>query len=200
MAFGIHQDPFPRGRVLRGWDPQNPTKQTKALPVKEVTKENGSKDLEWIYPGHVIFGATNGTKTEWTKTSPDSGDFILAVAGAASTDLDVVNARSLVGLEVTDSFRIATPFFRTSSGDSYAVGTKLTYCKNGETGNTDGKLNGYIRPAATDEPVIGVVVESGTGKNGSVDLQSSFVEAIDSSSIRANAYFVIYDTAYQPTK
>lgn len=199
MAFGTYKAPFPRGRVLRGWDPQNPTKQTKALPVKEETKENGVKDLEWIYPGHLIAGVQDGTKTVWTKAMPASGDFILAVAAAASTDLDVVNARSLVGLEVTDSFRIATPFFRTDSGDNYAVGTKLTYCKAAE-GTPAGKLNGYIRPAATGEPVIGVVAESGTGKNGSVDLQSSFVEAIDSSSIRANAYFVIYDTAYQPTK
>lgn len=205
MAFGTYKAPFPRGRVLRGWDPQNPTKQTKALPVKEETKENGMKGSEWIYPGHLIAGVVDGTKTVWTKAMPASGDFVLAVASAASTDLDVINARSLVGLEVTDSFRIATPFFRTNEGDSYAVGTKLTYCKATE-GTPAGSLNGYIRPAVAGsegnpgDPVIGVVVESGTGKNGSVDLQSSFVEAIDSSSIRANAYYVIYDTAYQPTK
>lgn len=199
MAFGTYKAPFPRGRVLRGWDPQNPTKQTKALPVKEETKQNGMKGSEWIYPGHLIAGVVDGTKTVWTKAMPASGDFVLAVASAASTDLDVINARSLVGLEVTDSFRIATPFFRTDVADSYAVGTKLTYCKATE-GTPAGALNGYIRPAAANEPVIGVVVESGTGKNGSVDLQKSFVEAIDSSSIRANAYYVIYDTAYQPTK
>ena len=83
MAFGTYKAPFPRGRVLRGWDPQNPTKQTKALPVKEETKENGVKDLEWIYPGHLIAGVNDGTKTVWTKAMPASGDFILAVAAAA---------------------------------------------------------------------------------------------------------------------
>ena len=198
MAFGTYKAPFPRGRVLRGWDPQNPTKQTKGLPVKKETKPNGMKGSERICPGHVIASVLEDGKHVWTKSVPTTGNFVLAVASAASSDLDVVNAKSLVGLELTDSFRIATPFFRTNGGDSYTVGTKLTYCKASEQDSDENSLAGYIRPAATGEPVIGVVAESGTGKNSSVNLQESFTTALDSSSIRENAYYVIYDTAYQP--
>ncbi len=192
MAFGTYKAPFPRGRVLRGWDPQNPTKQTKGLPVKKETK-HGVKVSEWIYPGHIITAKPSGTDVEWTKGIPTTGDYILAVASAASTDLDVVNAKSLVGLEMTDSFRIATPFFK--KGVSYPVGTKLAACKQNETttgDDTGDSLAGYVRPAVTGDLVVGVVVE------GPVNLQESFTTALDSSSFRENAYFLIYDTAYQP--
>lgn len=189
MAFGTYKAPFPRGRVLRGWDPQNPTKQTKGLPVKKTT-QHGVKVSEWIYPGHIITAKPSGTDVEWTKGIPTTGDYILAVASAASTDLDVVNAKSLVGLEMTDSFRIATPFFK--KGESYPVGTKLAACKQGETATDGTELDGYVRPAAAGDIVVGVVVE------GPVNLQESFTTALDSSSYRENAYFLIYDTAYQP--
>lgn len=200
MAFGTYKAPFPRGRVLRGWDPQNPTKQTKGLPVKKETKPNGMKGSERIYPGHIITAKPDGTTVEWTKGIPYTGGVdskanyagcLVAVASAASTDLDVVNAKSLVGLEMTDSFRIATPFFK--KGETYTVGTKLTACAADEE-DTDGRsLAGYVRPANTGEVVVGIVAEAGP-----VNLQESFTTALDSSSIRENAYYVIYDTAYQP--
>lgn len=204
MAFGTYKAPFPRGRVLRGWDPQNPTKQTKGLPVTKVTREDGTTGPEWIYPGHIISATPSGSTVAWTKgvpTGTDVTDCILACAAEASTDLNTAAAKSLMGMELTDSFRFATPFFRRNTGDTYTVGTRLTYCAATEavtTGGTAGSAIGYIRPAATGETVIGIVVESGSGINGSVDLQKSFLEAVDSSSVRENAYYVIWDTAYQP--
>jgi hypothetical protein len=57
---------------------------------------------------------------------------------------------------------------------------------------------GYIKPAGENDVVIGVVKESGNGKHNSINLQESFVGAIDSSSEKENAYYVIWDSAYQP--
>lgn len=199
MAFGTYKAPFPRGRVLRGWDPQNPTKQTKGLPVNKEEKY-GVKVSEWIYPGHIITAKPDGTDVAWTKGIPYTGGdnskanyegCLVAVASAASTDLDVVNAKSLVGLEMTDSFRIATPFFK--KGEPYNVGTKLTACAADEKDANKRSLAGYVRPANAGEVVVGIVVEAGP-----VNLQESFTTALDSSSFRENAYYVIYDTAYQP--
>ena len=196
MAFGYYQAPFPKGQVLRGWDPQNPTKQTTALPVKK----EGSKP-ELIHSGQIISSGTDG---KWTKGVPDGATkFALAFAQDSSHDFNVINAGTLVGLSLTDSYTFATPFFRQNTNDAYTVGTRLTWCTELDTikssGGTTGEAVGYIKPVTSaDEVVIGVVKESGTGKNSSINLQESFVGALDSSSEKENAYYVIWDSAYQP--
>lgn len=195
MAFGYYQAPFPKGQVLRGWDPQNPTKQTTALPVEKV----GSKP-ELIYSGQIISSTAAG---KWTKGVPAGATkFALAFAQDSSHDFNVINAGTLVGLSLTDSYTFATPFFRQNTGDTYTVGTRLTWCAATDKVKTDsgvaGDAIGYIKPAGADDVVIGVVKESGNGKHNSINLQESFVGAIDSSSEKENAYYVIWDSAYQP--
>lgn len=206
--IGIYQDEFPRGRVaMRGWDPQNPTKQTIALPVAPKTGDAGSP--EWIWPGHVMFPTTDG---KWTKEVPSKVS-IIAVAQDASVDTHVLAARSLVGLACSDSFKLATPFFRqkpagSTPADSYTLGTALTYCASNE--NVDGTTAatglgtaaGYIKPAGANDTIIGYVCEAPVdpmliGKNGSLNLQPDFVNATDSMSKKENAYFVIWNTCYQ---
>jgi hypothetical protein len=82
------------------------------------------------------------------------------------------------------------------------VGTRLTWCAATDKVKTDsgvaGDAMGYIKPAGENDVVIGVVKESGNGKHNSINLQESFVGAIDSSSEKENAYYVIWDSAYQP--
>lgn len=199
MAIGYYQDPFPRGRVaMRGWDPQNPTKQTIALPVNTTTDEGGRIVPEWIWPGHLMFPTADGTA--WTKnpTNPT----VIAVAQDASTDPDVVAANSLVGLACSDAFKLATPFFRRGADDNYAFGTPLTYCTtDDEDENTNGgkSLEGWIKPAGETDPVIGYVC--GTvhdGVNGSENLQSSFVTATDSMAAKSNSYLVVWNTSWKP--
>jgi len=187
---------------MRGWDPQNPTKQTIALPVAPKTGDAGAP--EWIWPGHVMFPTTDG---KWTKTAP-AKVAIIAVAQDASVDTHVMAARSLVGLACSDSFKLATPFFRQKTGDSYTLGTALTYCDSNE--NVDGttvatgvgSAAGYIKPAEASDTVIGYVCEAPVdpaliGKNNSLNLQPDFVNATDSMSKKENAYFVIWNTCYQ---
>ena len=197
MAFGYYQAPFPKGQVLRGWDPQNPTKQTTALPVNK----DGSKP-ELIYSGQII---SSGNTGEWTKGVPTGATkFALAFAQDSSHDFNVINAGRLVGLSLTDSYTFATPFFRRNDGDAYTVGTRLTWCTAADKITGDGTVNGngeaagYIKPAGENDVVIGVVKQSGNGKYNSINLQESFVGAIDSSSEKENAYYVIWDSAYQP--
>lgn len=201
--IGIYQDEFPRGRVaMRGWDPQNPTKQTIALPVAPKTGDAGAP--EWIWPGHVMFPTADG---KWTKVAPAKAA-IIAVAQDASVDTHVMAARSLVGLACSDSFKLATPFFRQKTEDSYTLGTALTYCASNE--NVDGttvstgvgSAAGYIKPAGVNDTIIGYVCEAPVepalvGKNNSLNLQPDFVNATDSMSKKENAYFVIWNTCYQ---
>lgn len=198
MAFGYYQAPYPKGQVLRGWDPQNPTKQTTALPVKK----DGSKP-ELIYSGQIISSGNDG---KWTKGVPSTATkFTLAFAQDSSHDFNVINAGTLVGLSLTDSYTFATPFFRRNDNDAYTVGTRLTWCTATDTitgdgtGNGNGEAAGYIKPVTSaNEVVIGVVKQSGNEINGSINLQESFVGALDSSSEKENAYYVIWDSAYQP--
>lgn len=206
--IGIYQDEFPRGRVaMRGWDPQNPTKQTIALPVAPKTGDAGKP--EWIWPGHVMFPTADG---KWTKAAP-AKPAIIAVAQDASVDTHVLAARSLVGLACSDSFKLATPFFRQKPGDAgvadnYALGTALTFCASNE--NVDGTTvstgvgtaAGYIKPAGVNDTIIGYVCEAPVdpaliGKHGALNLQPDFVNATDSMSKKENAFFVIWNTCYQ---
>lgn len=205
--IGIYQDKFPRGRVaMRGWDPQNPTKQTIALPVAETAGEK-----EWIWPGHIMFPTTGADGVvAWTKKAPASGAAlnVIAVAQDASVDPDVLAAYSLVGLACSDSYKLATPFFRKATADNYTIGTALTYCASNEnvdgttaTAGAVGTAAGYIKPAGADDTIIGYVCQVPDGifkaDHNAMNLQPNFVDAIDSMSVRENAQFIVWNTCYQ---
>lgn len=192
--IGYYQDKYPRGYVaMRGWDPQNPTKQTIALPVALEKDDVTDADRpEWIWPGHVMFATEDGT---WSKTAPTNKNRLcIAVAQDASTDWNVLSANSLVGLACSDGFKIATPFFK--RGVQYDVGTPLTYC----TTDADGEdYEGWIKPAtAATDVVIGYVAATGNADDGSVNLQPNFVDAQNSMSPASTAFFVIWNTHFSP--
>lgn len=204
--IGYYQDKYPRGYVaMRGWDSQNPTKQTIALPVAtETDAVTGNDRPEWIWPGHVMFATVDGT---WTKVVPDDVNerLCVAVAQDASTDWNVLSAHSLVGLACSDGFKIATPFFKRSGDANYKIGTPLTYCTAADTAvadtdpaKTGDPLYGWIKPAATGDVVIGYVAAVGSMDNGSLNLQPNFVDAQNSMSPAETAFFVIWNTHYSP--
>lgn len=223
--IGHYQDAYPRGYVLDGWDPQNPTKMTKSLPVATEVKADGRIAPQFIWPGMVITPSKDGT--HWVRgVESDVTPTVVAIAQDASTDYDVLDADSLVGLLCSDSFKIASPFFArgASNANLYKTGTTLTYCKaaetesrtiNGQSVTVD--LTGFFKPTtATTDPVIGTVIAQFTGKNGaqavSTDteptkdnsicaaqpLQETFGTAISSHSLKENAYMVHFVTTWQP--
>lgn len=182
MILGTYKREYPRGYVMRGWDPQNPTTLSSALPVnKDVT---GTPDD--IQPGMII--STDNTGTKWvlgvaTDATAASKNRV-AFAQDGVERWDVMAADSLVGLLCSGKFRFATPFFARFKKDGstaavYTAGTPLTYCLNNETETASTDVNvetgelvgverslaGFIRPAESGETVIGYVAETHNGLN-----------------------------------
>lgn len=224
MILGTYKREYPRGYVMRGWDPQNPTTLSSALPVnKSIT---GKPDE--IQPGMII--STDATGTKWTlgvavdATAAQKNRVAFAQDGIERWD--VMAADSLVGLLCSGKFRFATPFFARKDGDAaavYVAGTPLTYCLadetesaatgvNSETGalvEETRSLAGFIRPAKDGDQIIGHVAETHSGLNraaaytGTDDVparadQISIGQAVDSTSKFTNAYMVIWDTDLIP--
>ena len=221
MILGTYKREYPRGYVMRGWDPQNPSTLTSALPVAVDPDTAQPYDIQ---PGMVISTDTDGKS--WKLGGAGS---LIAVAQDGVERWDVMAADSLVGLLCSGKFRFATPFFaRFAKGSSatsgsgtaavYTAGTPLTFCADTETewaptgvDATNGalvpvkrSLKGFIRPATGDEKVIGYVAETHSGLNraaaytGSVPAradQESIGLAVDSTSKFTNAYMVIWDSA-----
>lgn len=209
MSIGTYKTTFPRGRFPRGWNPQNPVKQTLALPVQKEPNTDGREITQFIWPGHVITPTADGTKWQRGVPAGSTPGYVAIAQDSSWKDYDAIEVNKLVGLSCSDSFRFATPFFARMSGantgnqiPAYTVGTRVTYCTNDETETrADGtviNLSGYIRPAKAGEPVIGVVAEQGSGINSSIALQPNWETAIDSESIPENAYFVVFDTSFAP--
>lgn len=222
MILGTYKREYPRGYVMRGWDPQNPTTLSSALPVnKDAT---GTPDE--IQPGMII--STDSTGTKWVLGGPaavDAKKRLIAFAQDGVERWDVMAADSLVGLLCSGKFRFATPFFaRYKKGGStaavYTAGTPLTYClstekENAKTGvdaetgalvAVERDLAGFIRPAEDGEIVIGYVAETHSGLNRAAAYsteaavnaradQESIGKAVDSTSKFTNAYMVIWDSA-----
>ena len=223
MILGTYKREYPRGYVMRGWDPQNPSTLTSALPV---AVDPDTAQLYDIQPGMVISTDTDGKS--WKLGGTGS---LIAVAQDGVERWDVMAADSLVGLLCSGKFRFATPFFaRYAKGTSatsgtgtaavYTAGTPLTFCADAEfewarTGvdADDGtlvpvkrSLKGFIRPATGDEKVIGYVAETHSGINRAAAYssesavparadQESIGKAVDSTSKFTNAYMVIWDSA-----
>lgn len=205
VTIGHYQDVYPRGYVLNGWDPQNPTKLTTALPVAKETTAHGQTRPQWIWPGMVITPTEDGAA--WKKgVGADETPTVVAIAQDASEDPNVIMARRLVGLMCSDDFEIASPFFArhplaSTGGEAidsenevpmYTRGLALTYCKAGEVDKrtVDGEevelpLDGFFRPAQEGEPVIGIVSSQFTGVNGSQEVTSKTVAPTADNSINA---------------
>lgn len=185
MILGTYKREYPRGYVMRGWDPQNPTTLSSALPVVKDT--TGMPDE--IQPGMII--STNAEGNAWKLGAPENANgALIAFAQDGVERWDVMAADSLVGLLCSGKFRFATPFFArytkatstsatTGTAAVYKAGTPLTYCAdtekewaetgvNAETGalvRVERSLKGFIRPAASGETVIGYVAETHNGRN-----------------------------------
>lgn len=227
VTIGHYQDVYPRGYVLNGWDPQNPTKQTTALPVAKETTPHGLTRPQWIWPGMVI--TPNADGTAWIKgVAEEDTPTVVAIAQDASEDPNVIMARRLVGLMCSDDFEIASPFFargdKEEEAPMYTRGLALTYCKSGETEtrtvngeDVEVPLEGFFRPAKAGEPVIGIVSSQFTGINGSQEvsnkaeaptadnsvnaaepLQETFETTTYSHCLPGNAYMVHFHTTFRP--
>lgn len=191
--IGIHKEKYPRAIVLRGWDPTAPSTLSSSRPV-------ASSDVDEVLSGMVIVASK--TTNKWVLgAETHEPDAFVAFAQDHATDLDVVEADSLVGLTCHGKFRIATPHFMrqaatgtvaepVADGDAYAyaVGTPITYALNDEIGITSSFVDGAwtevgvsgkgkVRPAKAGEPVIGIIAESFTGINGNTDLTQTVCQA-----------------------
>lgn len=118
MTTGTFQREFPRGQVLRGWDPQNPTTRTISLPVATDTLD---KTAGLIWKGQII--SVNAAGTEWVKGAATSHDAIVAVANADTLEDDVQASGELLGLQCSGQYRFGTPFFAHFTADTAAHAT-----------------------------------------------------------------------------
>jgi hypothetical protein len=149
MILGTYKREYPRGYVMRGWDPQNPTTLSSALPVVKDTE--GMPDE--IQPGMII--STNAEGNAWKLGAPESDNALIAFAQDGVERWDVMASGSLVGLLCSGKFRFATPFFArykkatstvvldtdgktiksynpSAVAAEYKAGTPLTYCGDTE--------------------------------------------------------------------
>lgn len=225
MILGTYKREYPRGYVMRGWDPQNPSTLTSALPV--AVDADTAKPYE-VQPGMIISTTTDGKSWQLGGTGS-----LIAVAQDGVERWDVMAADSLVGLLCSGKFRFATPFFARFAKDSsatsgagtaavYTAGTPLTYCGDdevewaptgvnattGELVPVKRELKGFIRPAEDGDTVIGYVAETHSGTNRAASYtdvvparadQVSIGKAVDSTSKFTNAYMVIWDSSLAPT-
>lgn len=190
--IGTYKRDYVRGQVLRGFDTQNPTTRTLALPVHEDPINDPTIGI--IHQGMVV--SINTAGTEWVKgvKSGTSDTSVVAVAHTDSYEDDVLAAGGLLGLQCSGQYRFATPFFKhyteakvvasgATSGQTnvtaatlanYKVGTQLAACGNDETDvvfiNTPEGVKaktvncaGYVRPAKSGDVIIGVVAQTQYG-------------------------------------
>lgn len=143
MTTGTFQREFPRGQVLRGWDPQNPTTRTISLPVATDTLD---KTAGLIWKGQII--SVNAEGTEWVKGAATGHDLVVAVANADTLEDDVQASGELLGLQCSGQYRFGTPFFAhfVAKGASHAAAaTAFATAVKGET--TQEGLNGVMAKA-----------------------------------------------------
>lgn len=188
MITGYYKSEFPRnyGVPMRGWEPQNPSTLTISLPLAS-TETNTIWEAQIITPTadgsawqlgaaagetpNIVAFAQNSTLSKDVQSADNlvglscSGKFRVATPFFCRTTYS--GSGSYSGTDYS-SFHVC----------SYTPGTLVTYCKNDEvdyvsvpqgTYSSDSKqyaktairsAAGFIRPAKTGEPVIGVVVSS----------------------------------------
>jgi hypothetical protein len=184
MNYGTVTRSKPKVRVVRGFDPNEPTTGQRALPVKAGVT---------IKSGQVISSKFNGTtaRLEWV-LGLDAAATQGYIALVDSTDFDSVAADLLVGLPCSGKFTIETAYYK--SGDTYSDGAYLT--ADGTTGDLK------VTALESGEPIFGMVrlpddaaTNSGLRVvNGTVG--SNFVDTY--SSVTSPAIVLRFDTTHLP--
>jgi hypothetical protein len=180
MNYGTIQRAYPRVRVLRGYNPNEPHTLTRSLPVATGVT---------ILSGQFISPQWNSTTGEyqWVK-GRDAATTEGFIALKDSTDTDVQSAGTLPALSCAGQFEIQTPFFKT--GDTYKSGVYLT--EDGATGN----LKATTLAAAAH--IYGIV----TRINGVVDIGYGAGGLQEESGVTPDANgkvnVLIFTTHFQP--
>jgi hypothetical protein len=116
-GYGTAQRTKPRIKVLRGWDPNNPTKRSVHAPVATGTT---------IESGQVCSLVLVGGVPTWN-LGVASNATIPYFAYEDSTDTVVSASGGLTGLCSLDSIELQTPWFVASPTPSYAFQARLGY-------------------------------------------------------------------------
>ena len=153
-TYGTIKRSYPRGVVLRGYDPNEPKTLTQAFPVKDgvVVKSGQTISLAW--------SATN-SQYEWVLGATAPATPYIALED--STDEDVIEAGKLPALSCAGQFEIQTPYYNATG--AYIVDTPLTY---------DG-VTGSVKAAGAGDPVVGFV----TRIHGPVSLKGHNSSAVN---------------------
>jgi len=140
MNIGIYTRAYPRVRVLRGWNPNEPQTLTQSLPVADGVT---------ILSGQAISPKWNSvtSQNEWV-LGLDSGATTLYVAVKDSADLDVVSAGTLPALSCAGKFELQTAFY--DSRSTFNEGVFVT--ADGVTGNFKA-----VAATTTTDNIYGVV-------------------------------------------
>jgi hypothetical protein len=177
MNIGIQTRAYPRVRVLRGWNPNEPQTLTQSLPVATGVT---------ILSGQVISPKWNATlsQNEWV-LGLDAAALTLYVAVKDSADLDVVSAGTLPALSCAGKFEIQTAFYKT--GDTYNEGIFLT--ADGVTGNLKA-----VAATTTTDHIFGVV----TRIHGVTDLGAAGLNEV--SGIATATTVLTFTTMFVPNR
>lgn len=153
-TFGTIKRSKPRVRVLRGYDPNEPTTLMQAHPVSDgvVIKSGQVVSLNWV--------AANN-RYEWVLGG--QANTIPYIALEDSTDEDVIEAGKLPALSCAGQFEIQTAYYK--DGGTYNNDVALTY--DGVTGN--------VKPALAADAVLGTV----TRIHGPVSLKGKDSSAVN---------------------
>jgi hypothetical protein len=176
METGYYQRPKIKATVLRGFDPQNPTRLTQGHRVKAGVT---------ILSGMIISLATGADGVlEWEKGWASGRVPYLAVQD--SVDFDVRAASSLVGFSCLGNFEFQTGYFK--SGETYTVDTPLT-------AGTGGDL-GYVKPTTLEsgDPILGYV----TRANAPVDLAAGGAKGYPADSSAVDSEVIRFQSTYLP--
>jgi hypothetical protein len=123
MTTGTITRTYPRVRVLRGYNPNEPHTLTRSLPVASGVT---------ILSGQFISPWWNSSASEYQwKLGLDGATTEGFIALKDSADTDVQSAGTLPALSCAGQFEIQTAFYK--SGDTYNSGAYLT--ADGVTGN-----------------------------------------------------------------
>lgn len=147
FTFGEVKRAKPWLAVLRGWDPNQPTKNTRSYRVKSGVT---------IKSGEVISAIYNSSDEvyEWVKGLDSANDAVIPYFAHQDSDqTDVLSAGQLNGLSCLSELVLRTGYFKT--GETYTPDVPLTV---GATGSADA---GLILPttAGSGDPIVGYVVE-----------------------------------------
>jgi len=181
MNIGIQLRAYPRVRVLRGWNPNEPQTLTQSLPVASGVT---------ILSGQAISPKWNSvtSQNEWV-LGLDAGATTLYVAIKDSADLDVVSAGTLPALSCAGKFEIQTPFYKT--GDSFNEGVFVT--ADGVTGDFKA-----VAATTTTDNIYGVV----TRIHGVTDLGPQGLNEVSGVEVdgSGNIYVLTFSTLFVPNR